>query len=490
MIIQRIYTTAALLTIWLTLSAQVTTTAEANPAATSSQAATPGHAATYTLEQCIASARQHNRELQNAALDIDAAREQKAEAWTKYFPQVSANVMAFYAFDKLIKSDGTYPQELAALSAMAPSMGESGAMLAALGQMAGQPYSISELNRGYSATLSAMQPIYAGGQITTGNKLAALQQEVREMQLRLTEKDIVQKVTENFWQIAQLKYNLRTLDAADRQLSAVYKQVENYVKAGVTTRNDLLKVTMRQQELKSNRLKVNNGIRVLMLLLAQETGMQQPFDILLPDEAQPAAPPTKATAADACSTADATARIEYALALKNIEAQQLQLKMERAKLMPTIAVGVMGYHTGFGGLSESAKQYASTTMTNGIALATLSIPISDWWGGTHAIRRQKIAVQQARNNADDAREQLAIDNASAWLNLQEAYEQIGVQKVSVEQAEENLRLATEQHRAGTETITDLLDAETLNRQAKDNLASAIATYHIRLADYHRKCDVR
>ena len=85
---------------------------------------------TLTLQQCLDAARQNNRTLQNAALDIQAATTQKEEAYTNYFPQISANVMAFQAFDKLVKSDGTIPVEIAALGEQFISL-------------AGQPYSPS-----------------------------------------------------------------------------------------------------------------------------------------------------------------------------------------------------------------------------------------------------------------------------------------------------------------------------------------------------------
>ena len=63
-----------------------------------------------TLEQCLERARQNNHELRNAAFEIEAASEQKKEAFTNYFPHISANVLAFHCFDELVKADGTYPQ--------------------------------------------------------------------------------------------------------------------------------------------------------------------------------------------------------------------------------------------------------------------------------------------------------------------------------------------------------------------------------------------
>ena len=110
----------------------------------------------------------------------------------------------------------------------------------------------------------------------------------------------------------------------------------------------------------------------------------------------------------------------------------------RGKNLPSLAVGLMGYNTGFGGLSKNVKNYARTNMTNGLVFGTLSVPISSWWGGSHAIRRQKILLQQSRNQALDAQEQLRIDIESAWSNLVEAYKQIQIAEASVEEAAENL----------------------------------------------------
>lgn len=432
----------------------------------------------YTLEQCIEAAKAHNKALQSAVLDIKMADEQKKEAYTQYFPKISANVMAFQAFDKIMKGDGTVPMEIAML-------GEQ------FMPLIGMPIEIRELNRMYSATLSVMQPVYAGGQITTGNKLASLQQDVMQLQLEMKEKDIVGKVTECFWQIASLRYQLSTLDAADKQLGAVYDNVEAYVKAGVTTSNDLLKVRLQQQKLASNRLKVENGLQVLQMLLAQQCGLGvKGIQITIPEDAMSLlagdAGPMSLKAQDASSAS--LGRTEYQLMQASVDAQAMQVKMERGKLLPTVAVGLMGYNTGMGGMSDRVKQYMKTNMTNAMVLGTVSVPVSDWWGGTHALRRQKLKLEQAQNDLQDVQEKLAIDLESAWANVVEAYKQIDILRTSVEEAAENLRMSQTNYKAGVENLTDLLDAETMHRQAQNDLSSAVANYQIALAQYRLKLE--
>ena len=422
-----------------------------------------------TLSECLELAKQNNHTLQNAALEIEMAGEQKKEAFTKYFPDIQANVIAFQAFDEMIKGDGTIPMEVAGL-------GPDFAIYA------GAPFSYSELSRAYSATLTLTQPIYAGGRIRAGNKLAEIGRDAVTLQMQMKEKDVLQKVSENYWQIATVKYNLSTIEAAEEQVNAVMDMVEQYVKAGVTTRNDLLKVRLRQQELASNRLKLENAEHILLLLLAQQIGMAgRPIDIVS-DALQPTNPVEVRVAME-----DAVAsREEMALVQKNIEANEWQVKMERGKYLPTVAVGVMGYHAELGGLSDNVRKYMNTTMTNGLVFGTVSVPIMSWWGGKHAIKRSQLRLQQAKNDADNAREQLAVDVESSWSQLTVAYKQIEIAQTSVEEAAENLRMSTEQYKSGTIKLSDLLDAETLNRQACNQLSEAMANYQVRLADYLRK----
>ena len=427
-----------------------------------------------TLEQCLERARQNNYELRNAAFELEAATMQKREAFTNYFPRISANVMAFRCFDELVKADGTYPQEIAAISPM-------------FAPLVGTPFSIQEFNRAYAVSGTLVQPVFHGGQIVYGNKLTKVQQDVMTLKQQLTEKEVLQKVTECYWQLAQVRYNLSTIEAAEKQMDAVMVQVENFLRAGVTTRNSLLKVRLRQQELSSNRLKLENADHVLRLLLAQQIGIEpldadKNFDIILED--QPVEQPIEVAGGALSLTPEN--REELQLMGKAVEAQALQVKVERGKYLPHLAVGLAGYHSGIGGFSDKAKDYLPRNLNNGLVFGTLSVPLSDWWGGNYAMKRQKIKLQQAKSDRENARQMLQIDVERAWTTLQETYKQTIIAQASCDEAAENLRMTTDQYRMSTCTLTDLLDAETLNRRAQNDLAQAKANYQIALADYRRK----
>ena len=373
--------------------------------------ALPAGAQTLTLDECRAAAAEHNRTLRDGRFELEAALQTRREALTGYFPQVSATGGVFQAQHGLVQADFgmTIPQ---------------------LGTM---NLPLSMVKRGIVGGITAVQPVFAGLRIVNGNKLARLGEEVGRLQLQKTESEVREQTDAYYWQVVSLRDNLSTIEAVERQLEEIHRQVELSVKAGLVTTNDLLRVELRQQEIASNRLKVENGLKVSKMLLAQHIGVDwRAFDVAAAEFGQPEAP-----AAFYVPVEEALDnRAEYRLAEKNVEAQKYRKRMERGKRLPTVGVGA-GY------------LYYNVTdkdVDDGLVFAQVSVPISDWWGGAHALKKARIREQQAENDRLQAREMLAVEIERTWSEVQESYAQILLTRRSVTSAAENLRQNRSAHR--------------------------------------------
>lgn len=412
--------------------------------------ACPAGAQPLTLEQCRASAVEHNRTLRDSRFDFEAARQDRRQAFTNYFPQISASGGAFQAQHGLVQAD---------FGLTIPQMGT-------------MEMPLSLVKRGVFGGVMAVQPLFAGLKIVNGNKLARVGEEVGALQVRKTEAEVREQTDTYFWQIVSLKEKLRTIEAVERQLDEIHRQVALSVDAGLVTANDLLRVELRQQEVASNRLKVENGLKVARLLLAHHIGVDwQGFDIAAENFAEPEAPGVYYVSVEEALDR----RAEYQLAEKNVEAQKYQKRIERGKHLPTVGVGA-GY---------LYYNMTDKDVDDGLVFAQVSVPISDWWGGSHALKKVRIREQQAENDRLQAREMLSVEIEKTWSEVQEAYAQIQLARRSVDSATENLRENRSFYEAGTAPLTDLLDAETLYTQSRDNFTSACAAYRTSLARYLR-----
>ena len=429
----------------------------------------------YTLEQIKDSALHNNFALRSAKYDVEVAQQQRKEAFTKYFPNVSGTGLWFNA------NKGMAQMDIDPSGMISPEIGATLAQMLPIEALAAlnNPISISMMKNGTIGSLMAVQPVFAGGQIINGNKLAKVGEEVSRLQLQLSENEVEKTAEQYFWQLASLQEKMKTIDAVDTLLRDIYKDVDVAVRAGVAMRNDLLQVQLRQNDIESQRLKLQNGISIVKLLLSQYCGLRDTsyiitFQTSLPEKFRSASP-LGSSKNDSCLMFNVNTTPEYQLLDKQVEAANLQKKLAVGKNLPTVAVGA-GYN--YHNLLERDHSF-------GMVFATVSVPISEWWGGSHAVKRRKIAYQQAQEQLADNAELLEIRMQNAKNKVEEAYRQLQLAQRSIEQAEENLRLNRDYYRAGTSRMSDLLEAQLLYQQACDKHTDAFAEYQNKLLEYRQ-----
>lgn len=436
-----------------------------------------------TLEQLKDSALQNSFSMRKARLGIDAAREQRKEAFTHYFPNVMAMGMGFRANRAMGKME-INPEEYmsAEMNAIMDYLQPLKTLLAL-----DRPMSIEMMKSGALASITALQPVFAGGQIVLGNKLARLGEEISQLQLQLSEKEVEAQVERYYWQLVSMNEKTQTLDAVDSMLLQIRHDVETAVKAGVALRNDLLQVQLRQNDIKSQRLKLNNGRELMWLMLKQFCGlsetrtmddlglMNEELRLMNDDLGLMNEDSSQLSSISQPQSSVVTQLPEYRLLEMGAEAAKLQRKMEVAKNLPTVAVGA-GYN--YHNLLENDRHF-------GMVFATVSLPITDWWGGSHAIRRKKIAEQEAQEKMADNAELIAINQRKAYNDVLAALSQLELAQQSAAQAEENLRIHRNTYRAGTATMTDLLQAQLLQQQARDQQTEAFTALQLARLDYRQ-----
>lgn len=415
----------------------------------------------YSLEECIAEAVKNNAKVRKADGEVGVAQMKRKEAFTNYFPQISAQGGAFVANDGLIRYDMT--DALTTAAQLLPAE-----KVAAL---AGVDPNLDIAKKGVMASVSAMQPIYMGGKVVNGNKLAKVGEEVSRSKRRLTEAEVRTEVESYFWQVVMLREKLQTLSVVEAQIDRLEADADVAVKAGVRNRNDLLQVRLKQNDVKVARLQVEGALSVVRSMLAQSMGVESDsVDALYSvDYHMPADPQSLYVDPDEALASTA----EYELLSAQVEAANLQSKMTVGENLPHVAVG--GAYT--------YNNVLDGSQSNVVGLVTVRIPLSAWWGGSRSIKGKRLEAENANIDRADQSRLLKVRMAQAWTNVTTAYGKLSIAIESIEQSEENLRLSSDYYRAGTESMSDLLDAQTLYQQSRDSFAEALQTYEVAKRQY-------
>ena len=153
----------------------------------------------------------------------------------------------------------------------------------------------------------------------------------------------------------------------------------------------------------------------------------------------------------------------------------LQTKLERSKYMPSLAIGV-GYWS---------HNLFSQWNSFGLIHATVSIPILQWWGGSHAIKRKRKEEKIVRLNMENTKELLLIQMQRIYDDLIVAYGQVEISQKSIDTASEHVRINAECFKVGTITLTTLLESQSILQRAHDQYVEKYTEYLIKLSEYKR-----
>lgn len=393
----------------------------------------------YSLAQCKKLALENNARMKNARLEVSSARQTKEEAFTNFFPSLSASALGYNANQPLVEAN-----------------------------LGGMPLAL--LKNGIVGDITVTQPLFAGGQIVNGNKLAQLGVEVSRFKQEQSKKEVLLTTEVYYWQIISLNEKLKTLAIVEQLVNSLYKDVDAAVKAGVKNRNDLLQVQLRKNSVASDRLQLENGLKLSRMLLGQYVGLKADSLSIEPVSFDEPASPEKLRTDHGAALLTTP---EYQLLAKNVEANRLQQKITVGKYLPTVGVGA----------SYMYDDLMDKDNTTAMVFAKVSVPLSDWWGGSHAIKKQKFQTMMAQNEQRNNSDLLLIQMQKLWNDVEESYKQVKLAEESVVTATENVRLNTNYYQAGTTTLSDLLDSQLLLQQSRNQHTDAYTQYLIKQTQY-------
>ena len=415
-----------------------------------------------TLDSCMRSAQQRNCTIRSAQLEVAISREVKKQMLWKYFPQVSINAFAFGAAKPLIEIDAANPH----------MSGDIGSFLSEVANYFLEDLKdsistdISMIRWGVSAQAQAVQPLYWGGQIVTANKLAKLGIDAAQLKEEVSERDVLQEVTDTYWMLTGLMEKRETVTKVTELLDSISDVANTAYNHGLVTRNDLLRVQLKQNEMQTKSVQLENGIDLVGRLLCVMIGAPYEHEPVLETFSEEETVPNLALQPEL----RIDGRPETKLLDLNLRYNQLMRRLTLGESLPHLAIGISG---GYSNYFEEHK-------ANGIAFATLSIPLTGWGETSHKLKQHDYHIQQAQLMQSHLREKLELQNRQSYDQLLESIKLMEQHKSIRDLAEENYRVALMNYEAGVGTMTELLESQALLMQASNAYTDARISYRTAL----------
>lgn len=424
-----------------------------------------------SLDSCFTLALKNNKPLQSQALDEQKAKQVKMQLFTKYFPNIQANGGAYWTLDPILQIDKHNIKDPEARAKLEVFYEQYGNQL-------GLPKELSLFDHGLALNVVAAQPIFMGGKIVAGNKLAKMNREATSLQTTITKRDLLLDVEQNYWLIASLQAKEQTLQTMTQLIDTLHTIVSASVEAGVATNNDLLQVQLKKNEITVKRIQLDNGITLATRLLCQTIGL--PYDTTIHT--------------DTLREIELTTE-EFVLPTEEqvqgrpeTEQLKIQLKASKTKRYLQIAdalphILVMGCFS-YGDIVGMDNDYLkSRYSTNGFAGVTVTVPLMGWWEAGHKIKEQSLNMQQAQLQYDNLTEKMLLQTYQAYDKVVETQALCKQYASSVATATENYRLYVLNYEAGRTSIAEVLQAQGLFLQATNDFTDAQIDFKMALRNY-------
>lgn len=428
-----------------------------------------------TLDSCQARALRHHTDLRAARLDLSAAEYTRDAARSKYFPTLTANAAYFHSLHPIIDLNSQQSDAEINASVSYNGLSVSGTTIEQMirdefGEILDDisiDVNLKALDHGAFAGLMLTQPIFVGGRIINGNRLAQLGVDVAEVQLAMTQDEVLLNVETMYLQVLSLQAKGRTLEEALSMLETLEDDVSIAYNAGLISCNDLLKVRLKRNEFRAQQTQLRNGTNLALRALLQQVGMEYSDTI----QYQLDTLTINSQFSVLNSPLNVDDRKEMRLLDAAVKAEELRLKMIVGQGAPQIALtATYGLSNFFG---KEFKQ-------NGLALVSLSLPITGRWENYREYQKQEIALLKAQNQRDDLRQKLELQNQQALNSVDEALTLLSIKEQALSDAKDNYSELQSHYQAGLVPTSDYLEAQTLYQQAQSDLIDQQIALHLAL----------
>ena len=412
-----------------------------------------------TLEASIDIALKNSFTIHSAKEGVKAATAQKQEAITGFLPKFNTS----YNYTRLSEApfsrfQGLPPGVLYSLNGMEIPAGTKD---------------------NYNWAIEARQPLFMGGGLIANYQASKIGEDAARVEETARHQDVVLEVKIAYYDILRAQKIMETAQQSVEMLTAHRDVAQNYFKAGMIPKNDLLHAEVELANGQQTLIKAQNAVeltkarfntvlkrKIFMPVQIADVLRYQPFEKQL----------------DECYEVSLKNRPEMKIVtLKAAQAGKL-VRAAQSEYMPTLSL--VGNYTRFGdnpSVSGSDFKDAENWYIMGVA----SWNFWEWGKTKYRVDASRARENQALDAVKELNDQIALEIKNAYLILQEAQKQIAVSEKVIEQAQENFRISEERYKERVATSTEVLDAQTLLTKAKAEYTNALGDFNISYAKLQR-----
>jgi outer membrane protein len=402
---------------------------------------------TFTLQEAIEYAYQHQKNVLNAEIDEKIAHAKVKETTGIGLPQISAS------FDA---------KDYFTLNYLFP------------GQFAGGPpgtfvgFPIETPSYSATAGIQASQLLFDGTYLV-GLKASKTYRELSQKNLTRTKIETVVSVSKAYYNALVNRQRVKLLDANVARVQKLKDDTKALYDNGFVEKIDYDRVALTYNNLVTEQENVNRLVKLSDHLLKFQMGMEVYSNLVLADSLHNEHLKNISVSAE---KADITKRIEYSLLQTQQRFQQLDVKRNKTLYLPNLVLYGNVFTTEQRpefNIFDSDERWYPTAFIG----ATLTLPIFDGLQRERKIDQAKLGLEKINNELTEVSNALSMEAEISRTTLQNALSSLKTQEANLELANEVVRVSKLKYDQGVGSNLEVINAETSLREAQTNYYNAL-----------------
>lgn len=324
------------------------------------------------------------------------------------------------------------------------------------------------------------QPLYMGGKIRAYDRITRYSEELAGQKLRLEEQQIILDVDKAYWQVISLTNKRKLAQGYRDMLKHLDDDVLKMIEEGVATKANELSVSVKLNEAEMTLMRIDDGLLLSRMLLAQTCGMDLDAAPRLADENLDG---IAVKVENLNGDADVAFSNRPELQQLDIASQMIEQKglITRSEFLPQVAL-TGGYLATYPSITNGFETRVRGMWNIGLSL---KVPLWRWGEGIAKMKMARTDATLAALRYDEVKEKIGLQVKQAALAVNEANRKYTLSQKNIEKAEENLRVARIGFAEGMIPTSDLLAAQTAWLSAQSDKIDAQIDIMLTRAAYRK-----
>jgi len=412
---------------------------------------------TLTLEEAISIGMENSKALHSSLMKSDYAEARASEVSASLYPSLKAQ-LGYQNLSNIPAAAVVLPANV-----FAPGFPP-------------KPETVTLSNvilNNYTARATLQQPLFTGWRLQSAADNAEYTANAIHDDFEKDKQQVLYDIKASYWAVYRAREMKRLTDENVAQMTQHLDDIQNMFNQGMATTNEVLKTKVQLANARVLQSDAENSVKIALISFNSTIGLPLETDVTIGSTLTPT---TKDFAGlDQLIKTAFDQRSDVQSMEWRIRAAQSGITAAQSGWMPQIILTGNYYYSRPNQRIFPAVDQFKDSWDVGVNLQF------DIWNNlttVHQTSEAQAQYEQAKDSFGMLKDGVTLDVTQSYLTFEQAKKKIELAQLSVDQANENLRVTREKFKAELTTNSELLDAEVALLQAKVQLVQSLVDHEL------------